>query len=281
MNKEQLLEKITACTANNGVWGVVVENVATKQRVALNENVVFNAASIIKLPIMAAAYAEVYNNKIQLDERVLIRQSDLAMGSGVIQFLNPGATFTIYDLIVLMIVTSDNTATNLLINMIGLDRINEIMQVLGMKNSKLEHRLGLLYTGQQLRNVITANDLASMLAMLAEGKFLHSYACQQMISIMQKQLYRDGLPRYFQGRSKQLATELPDWEFANKTGWIAGIQHDAGILQTTHVGVHTITVLANYESTQAVALEQIAEIGKYAFAYIESNENARERGETP
>lgn len=276
MNISQLHEKIVSSTAGNGIWGVVIKNVATKEGVSLNEDVSFNAASIIKLPIMAAAFADVYDQKLQLDERIVIRQSDYAMGSGIIHYLSPGLALTIYDLIVLMIVSSDNTATNILIDLVGMKRINEIMQQLGMNNSKIEHKLGLFYTGQEVRNVITAGDVAAMLSRVAEGTFLHRYACQQMISIMQKQIYRDGIPRYFPAPNKQFAGELPIWEFANKTGWISGIQHDVGILHTAHLGIYTITVLSNYVSTQSKALKQIAEIGRHAYEYIASKENAGE-----
>src|SRR5699024_5872620 len=101
----------------------------------------FAAQSIIKVPIMAAIFTAYENGEFFLSEKRTIRKEDLVGGSGVIQHLSPGTELSIYDLMMLMIIQSDNSATNILIDLVDFELINQVMQEGGMRDSRLNKKL--------------------------------------------------------------------------------------------------------------------------------------------
>ncbi|GIO15205.1 hypothetical protein J19TS2_47600 [Cohnella xylanilytica] len=251
-----------------GVWGITVEDLDTGARFELNGNELFNAASIIKLPIMAAAFAAAHDRELNLGERVVLEAEDFAGGSGVLQHLSPGLSFAVYDLIVLMIIQSDNAATNKVIDLVGAERIGRTMEELGMNRSKFHHKTGLNYPHPPGRNIVTSADTAALLKRLAEGSYLTRHACKRMIDILKKQQIRNGLPHELPAPDEGPVGRLPDWELAHKTGWVSGIQHDAGILYARGRSL-VVTVLTRDagEGRPARALAGIAELGRAAYEY--------------
>ena len=264
---ERLTQKVEELvTEAGGTWGISLENLNNHQSWQLNGDHIFYAASIIKLPIMAAVFATFSRGDFRLTDKLTLKKDDLVGGSGVLQHLSPGTEFSIYDVMTLMIIQSDNTATNMLIDLVGFEDIQKAMKGLQMKNSTCYTKLMTVPVERPGRNMITANDVTGLLKMFANGQFVSLYACEQMIDIMKKQQFRDCLPSLLPDEDSDIVGVKPSFEFANKTGWVTAIRHDAGIL---YVGSRAmaITVLSK-DCDDAIARATMGKIGKEIFDYL-------------
>lgn len=125
-----------------GVMGVAVVDLSTGERFGVNDTLVFPQGSSIKVPILIELYLQAEAGRLQLDERVPVRAADQAGGSGILQRFGDGTSMlSLRDLAVLMIVLSDNTATNLLIDRVGMENVNRTMQELGLSETKLQRMM--------------------------------------------------------------------------------------------------------------------------------------------
>src|SRR5699024_2088178 len=190
-----------------GVWGIELIDLDTNEHWQHNHKNVFNAASVIKVPIMAAAFRAFEDKTITLSKKISLKREDQVGGSGVLQYLAPGTKLTIYDIITLMIIQSDNTATNMMIDLLGIDMIQHTMDKLELGNSTITNKLMIVSTDRKAPNQVTAEDMTKLLTNIAQGKVVSQYACNQMIDILQKQQINDCLP-----------AELPDPD----SKWIGG-----------------------------------------------------------
>ncbi|MET3291188.1 UNVERIFIED_CONTAM: beta-lactamase class A [Brevibacillus sp. OAP136] len=270
---DQLKETIIDLTAKaGGTWGVVVEDLDTGKSLAHNEVELFLAESVIKVPIMAAVFAAAEEKRFNLSDTMTLRREDMVGGSGFLQHMTPGIVLPIYDLITLMIVQSDNTATNMLVDLVGADAINQTMRETGMKESHFFNKCCVYPVKREGLNEITAADVNTLLKTLATGSYISYHACQQMIEIMKKQQVRNGLPAYLPESDSPVIGSLTPWEMAHKPGWDTGRQHDAGILFAGKRSV-SITVLSK-DIEPFSALDTLAKIGRSVYAYMTAGEKA-------
>ncbi|WP_348775016.1 serine hydrolase [Psychrobacillus sp. NEAU-3TGS] len=131
-----LIDKINQLTEQSkGIWGIVIEDLYGDERWELNGDELFYAASVIKVPIMVAVFSAVERDEISLTAEIILKEDDFVGGSGVIQHLTPGTALSICDIVMLMIIQSDNTATNILIDLVGVEPIVQTMKEAGMEKS--------------------------------------------------------------------------------------------------------------------------------------------------
>ncbi|UFJ41828.1 class A beta-lactamase-related serine hydrolase [Brevibacillus humidisoli] len=251
-----------------GSWGIVIEDLDREQQWSHNENERFAAESIIKLPIMAAVFAAAESGQIRLSDKLILQREQLVGGSGVLQHLTPGLQLSVYDLVTLMIIQSDNTATNILIDLVGKEQIEQTMKELGMLDSRYLRKLMIYPAAIDEPNTITAHDISRLLAHLAKGTYLSRHACLQMMEIMKRQQFRNGLPAYLPVEAEPFVGRSPLWQLANKTGWDTGRQHDVGIF---FIGGRTISVTAlSRDLDPPVALDTLARIGQAVYRYAQT-----------
>lgn len=224
-----------------GEWGVWIEDLETGKSWSWNANILFNAASLIKVPIMMAIYRENHLGKLSLSERIPLRAEDQVGGNGVLQHLQPGLSLSIQDLITLMIIQSDNTATNMLIDRVGKNAIRETMAQVGMKNSCFYNRLMIMPANPEGVNQVTAEDMATCFRIIAQGKAFSHHASQEMIRILKKQQINDTFPYLLPNANQPFVGGIPTWEMAHKTGLIHEHLHDSGVL---YIGSRAIIMVA-------------------------------------
>lgn len=170
---EELHDRLSRIIAEaGGTWGVVVEDLDSGSRFEHHPQEPFIAESVIKVPIMAAVFAAAERGGCSLDEVLPLRREDLVGGSGLLFALSPGLRLSIRDLVTLMIIQSDNTATNVLIDRIGKEQINQTMRDLGMQGSVYSRKLMIYPVDVATNNIITAGDVSRMLGTIAAGRFL-------------------------------------------------------------------------------------------------------------
>lgn len=142
-HREQLAAKLQTAlqrlaTDGAGVVGIAVLDLATGQRFGVNDTLVFPQGSAIKIPILIELFRRADEGDLELTERLPLRAADRVGGSGLLQyFSDAGSELSLRDLAVAMIVLSDNTAANLLIDRLGMDRVNRTMAELGAPRTRL------------------------------------------------------------------------------------------------------------------------------------------------
>jgi beta-lactamase class A len=215
---QQVVQRIAS--GFHGRMGVFAKNLQTGEMVALNADERFPTASVIKLAVLVEAYQQIDQGKLKPDDRVLLHDSDkVGIGdSGTLNELHDGIELTVQDLLNLMVVISDNTATNLLVSRIGTAAANARMEALGLKNTKifrptfrdghpdccpeLEHEFGF--------GMSTPRESARLMETIATGTAVSGAASKQMLDILRRQQDTNMIPR-----------RLPPGEHvivANKTG---------------------------------------------------------------
>lgn len=221
-----------------------------------NETVVFPAASLIKLPILWEFYQQVENGRITLTTRLTLTEGHKVGGAGVLQLLWPGLQPTLYDLATFMIITSDNTATNLLIDLLGMTVINQTMQKLGLMDTRLQrYMMDFDRAKAGFENYTTAAETAVLL------RHIHARPTttgEIMRYILKQQLYND-----------RLSANWPEEEpFAHKTGNLTNIEHDAGIWY----GKRPILLIAlTKDAPNPIAAQLCRTVGQAVYEHLRSD----------
>ncbi len=184
---------------------------------------VVTAASTIKVPILGAALSEVGAGLLDLAQPSAI-PSQRTGGSGVLQALPYLRTLTLADLLTLMIIVSDNTATNMVIDLIGMDRVNQFCAGMGLTGTVLRRKMmdaGAVQLG--LENTTTAHDQATLLDAIASRSLLPAPLGDFALQVLERQQLNDGIPSL-----------LPEEVIvAHKSGELPGIRHDVGLITGT------------------------------------------------
>ena len=237
-SRPQVLEEIRNLERRyGGHLGVMAKNLETGETVALNAAERFPTASVIKLPVMAAFFDAVDKKALDPGARVVLTQDDKKPGSGILRNLDAGASLSLRDVVRLMIVLSDNTATNLVLDRLAatheerMRRVNEFLASRGLRNTRILNRLYSLDTKQQTPEAIrygigvsTAEDMVLLLEKLYSGTLLERASCEAMLDILKQQFYGDMIPRLLPREG------LETFEVANKTGFVNESKADVGLV---------------------------------------------------
>lgn len=180
------------------------------------------AASVIKIPIMAAAFMEAAAGRLDFDETVVIRPEMKMPSCGALTYMHDGLQVTVRDLVTLMIILSDNTATNILIDMLTPARVNAAMESLQIPGIRLRRRLFEPELSKKgIQNTVTARGVGLLLLRMAEGKLLGEPTDAEMVRILLDQRLNGKMPFYLHDRGIRCA---------HKTGEDDDITHDVGIV---------------------------------------------------
>ena len=152
-----------------------------------NAHKVVPSASVIKIPILVELMVQAQALEINLEDEYLLKEEDIVGGSGELQHLTPGHELTIKELAVEMIRVSDNTATNVLINKLGFDRINQLLEANGFTNTQLE-RLMMDFDAikQGKQNYTSASEMNRLLRMILTSEILKPEFSQKALEILLK-----------------------------------------------------------------------------------------------
>ncbi|MGE8205093.1 serine hydrolase [Heyndrickxia sp. NPDC080065] len=220
---------------------------------------VYSSASLIKVPIIMEAYRQAETGEICLNETIEIKENQKVGGSGVIQSLTNGISLTIKDVLTLMIIVSDNSATNMMIQLLGQDSINQFCQSLGCYNTRLERKL-MDYEARDkgYDNITSASDMMKFLQEIEQSNFLTEKSNQEILSILAAQQFQNKLP---------LLMDLDKVFVANKTGEIPGVEHDAAIIHYEDRKAN-VSVLIDQLEHNNQGREVMGKIGKAVYDHL-------------
>jgi beta-lactamase class A len=215
--------------AHKGRVAIVVKHLVTGETFVLNGDDPMPTASLIKFPLMIEVYMQVHEGKLKLTDMVTLRDKDKVPGSGILTYhFSEGATFPVRDAVRLMIAYSDNTATNLILDKIGIAALTRRMEAWGYPNTRIHAKvfLGKTTSVDPERSKrfglgsTTANEMVRLLEQVYHGKVVNAEACKEMLEHLKKCRDRDSFPRFLPAGTV----------VAHKTGSVTGVRTDAGIL---------------------------------------------------
>ena len=245
------------------------------QRIDVDAGRVYPLCSVLKIPVLVEAFRQIEEGLFTLDDRWQLTTAEKNLPSGILVFFDDGLAPTVRDLLTLMIIISDNTATDMVMNRLGAGSVTSTMHSLGLTDIHVpmtirqifddllpsadptqdmlalatapRNRTGRSYSLGPDNDVGTPTALTELLARIWRGEIISRAACVAMLEILLKQQLNDRLPRYLP----------PGTRCAHKTGTLPGIRNDSGIIYaggTSHVAV---TLFSRWDD-DAVADDPIA-----------------------
>lgn len=246
--KNEILSRLSALPGRIAFY---YQNLATGERIAFHEEEPMMAASVIKLFILAEAYRQMVSGRLDKDRPVTIRRDKCVPSCGALTYMHDGVQVTVEDLYTLMIILSDNSATNYLIEILGEENINEGIRALGFTKTALNRRMyDTKKAAQGIQNYITAAEVGGLLARMAKGTLISPDASADMLRILKDQRLNGKIPFYIHTIPGHAA-------IAHKTGEDTGITHDAGVILTAKPFV---LVFCGNETDVAAYEREMAEI---------------------
>jgi beta-lactamase class A len=238
-----------------GEAGVIIEDLSQGWEISLNKDKLFPAASLVKIPIMAACFYAQAEGKISLKDKLVLKTSAKAPGSGVLKNMPAGSSITVDRLIELMIAQSDNTASNMLIDLLTPDYLNTFFKREGLKNTNLARKMmDFKHRKIGVENYTTAEDISRLLERIYRREFLNSAISDKCLAMLLRQKLRDRIPR-------KLPQDVP---VAHKTGLERNVCHDAGIVFTPG-GHFLVCVFTKSKNGSRQVKEFIANISLYIY----------------
>ena len=248
---------------HKGKVAVAVKNLKTGEEFYLNADDVMPTASLIKLPVMVETHWQAAEGKVKLDKVLTLTKGDKVQGSGILtSHFSDGATFPLKDAVRLMIVFSDNTATNMVLDQLGLPSTNARMAKLGLKetriNAKVFHadtRIDQEFGKKYGLGSTTAKEMVQLLELIDAGKVVSPEVCQEMLKTLKACDDKEKMTRFLPAGTV----------VAHKTGSVNATKTDAGIIYTKS-GPVALCVLTDGNEDQRWVADNAAQvlIGKIA-----------------
>jgi beta-lactamase class A len=212
----------------SGRLGITALNLTTSERYEHNAEESFYPASTCKLPILYEVFHGALQGRWNLSDTKGLTPADRVEGSGVLQHLTPGLMLTLRDLAMLMIIISDNVASNILLDLCTPDAVNRAMQDLAIEGVRVNRKIGVDL--QIPMGEATPRGMARLMALIAEEKVLNAQSCAEMISILQRQQFKELTSRYIPETDAE--DDQPLVRIASKNGWVRGVRNDVALIFT-------------------------------------------------
>jgi beta-lactamase class A len=227
MRKRQVLwQKLETNVAEvdshlDGVMGVAIEDLTTGDHYFLREDEVFAQASSIKIAVLAALYLQAEQGKLKLTDLYTVQSSDLVPDSDIMNGLTPGVTrLTLRDLATMMVVVSDNAAANVLIDRVGMQNVNAMLDSLGLAHTRLRRKMMDVQAAKEGReNISTPREMMTLLDAIYRSKLLNKESTADFFKVLST------------NKDSWIPRDLPaDVKIANKPGSLEAVRNDSGIV---------------------------------------------------
>jgi beta-lactamase class A len=252
----------------DGVLGLALKDLKTGRTFFINEREVFPQASSIKIAILFEVFKKAEEGRLKLDEFIALEEGRKVEGSGVLFHLGrPSLSLSVRDLAVLMVVLSDNTATNLLIDRAGLEAVNARLGALGLPKTRLRRKMMDLKAAAEGReNVSTPLEMMTLLEKIWKGGALAEPYRKDLLAIL-------AIPK-----DSPLRAGVPEGvEVAEKPGELEAVRCDSGIVMLPG-RPYVLCVMTTYLKNDADGNPAIARISRLAYEHFSRLERSSEIG---
>lgn len=267
---QRAVEKVTSGVRAD--WGVYVKCLETGEVVAVNADRQMDTMSVIKIPLMVEVFQRIKEGGLTLTDRYTLRKEDIRPGTGTLRHLDPGAVVTVKDLVTLMIVVSDNTATDVLYRMVGgPSAVTRRMAAMGLPGTVGTRTAGEWFAAQYAApsaeafhragrhpyGLSTPREIGVLLERMERGELVDAESSRLMLQIMRAQLYRTRIPRFLSG-----------WIVPHKTGdFLPYIGNDVGVLEAPGRTIVISVFTANHFGDGAALEEAIGRLAREVGAF--------------
>jgi beta-lactamase class A len=258
----------------DGVMGVAILDLTTGQQLLIHGDEVFPQASSIKIAVLAELYHQAEQSahgvagNAGLTDRYVVNAADLVPDSAVMGGLTPGVTtLTNRDLATIMVAVSDNSATNVLIDRLGMDNVVRLTAGLGLKHTQLRRKMMDLDAAAAGReNISTPREMMQLLAELYRGKVIAAPLLDDFFNVLAT------------GKESWIPRDLPaDLKIANKPGELEGVRNDSGIVFLKN-RPYVICVMTTYLANERAGEEAITRISSLVFGVFDRLSRASDLG---
>ena len=272
--QQALWQKLEASIAEvdgnlDGVMGVAIEDLTTGQKYLLRENEVFPQASSIKIAVLGELYRQVQDGKLKLTDTYAVNAADLVADSPLMSSLTPGVTqVSLRQLAAMMIVVSDNSAANVLIDRVGMENINSLLNSLGLTHIRVRRKMMDLKAASEGReNVATPSEMAMLFENLYRGKVLNKQLTDEFFNLLSTKQMDSFLVR-----------DLPeDLKVANKSGILEGVRNDSAVVFLEN-RPYIICIMTTYLRRERDGEEAISKISLDTYRMFDRLARASEYG---
>jgi beta-lactamase class A len=205
----------------DGVMGVAIEDLTTGDHYFLHEDEVFAQASSIKITVLANLYLQAQQGKLKLTDPYTVQSSDLVPDSDIMGGLTPGVTrLTLRDLATMMVAVSDNSATNVLIDRVGMPNVNAMLDSLALTHTRLRRKMMDLQAAKEGReNISTPHEMMTLLDAIYHGKVLNKESAADFFTMLST------------NKNSWIPRDLPSGlKIADKPGALEAVRNDSGIV---------------------------------------------------
>ncbi|HQT23275.1 MAG: hypothetical protein B7X86_10095 [Sphingobacteriales bacterium 17-39-43] len=248
----------TIMATSPSLSGLMAVDLSSGESISINENVVFTQASAIKIPILMEVYKQAHEKKFALTDIKPLLPSNTVAGSGILNVMVDPVNLSIRNLCVLMIGLSDNSATNTLIELVGMKNVTNTMQSLGFSNTRLQRKM--IDQPASLRNeenISTPAEAVRIMKLLYEGKFIDKSTSDEILSILMNNPVANS--KIADGISANV-------KIAFKPGGMGGVSTEWAIVYLSN-RPYAITIMENYK-TSATPSNIISALSKRVFDYF-------------
>lgn len=257
-----------------GTFALAFRNLENGEEILINDKENFHAASTMKTPILIEAYKQAVDKKISIEDYLTIKNEFKSIVDGSVFSLDPkddsdtelyekiGSKVKIYDLLYLMIIKSSNLATNIIIDLVGAQNANDTMREIGAKDIQVLRGVEDSKAFRKgLNNTSTAYDQLLIFTKMARGELVNKVSSDAMIKILLDQEFNDKIPALLPKNIK----------VAHKTGWITGVNHDAGIVFLPDGRKYVLVFHSKNLEDDKAAVKSMAKISKMIYDYVVQN----------
>jgi beta-lactamase class A len=252
----------------DGAMGVAILDLTDGHKYVLHANDVFAQASSIKICVLAELYRQVQQGKLKLTDLYTVNAADLVQDSDIMGGLTPGVTrITLRDLATMMVAVSDNSATNVLIDRVGMENVNALLDSLGLSHTRLRRKMMDLKAAAEGReNISTPAEMMALLEALYRGKVLNKEMTDDYFKVLAT--HKDSwIPR-----------DLPDdLKIADKPGALEGVRNDSGVI-FVEKRPYVLCVMTTYLRRERDGEEAISKISLAAWRMFDRISRASEYG---
>ena len=252
----------------DGVMGIAIVDLTDGRDYSLHANDVFPQASSIKICVLAELYRQAQAGKLKLTDIYTMNAADLVQDSDIMGGLTPGITkITLRDLATMMVAVSDNSATNVLIDRVGMENVNAFLGSLGLHNTRLRRKMmDIKAAGEGRENVSTPNEMSKLLQSLYQGKILNRELTDDFFKVLAT--HKDSwIPR-----------DLPEGlKIADKPGALEGVRNDSGVIFVDK-RPYILCVMTTYLRHERDGEEAISKISLAAWRVFDRIARASEYG---